>query len=348
MRVRSLLSVIPLFDRQPHHPLVPTAFQRAVARGGGQGRPSGRRSAARLALDGREHDGPLVQSGDGAPGARPTARTFMIAGAAAALVAWLPASGFAQPAQVPARSSCAAFVAEASRRFGVPERWIVAVMRQESAGQVDAVSRAGAQGCMQVMPATWAELAGRHGLGADPFDPRDNMLAGAAYLRQMFDRYGTVDATLAAYNAGPGRYDDYRLRGRPLPAETLDYIARLGPAVAGTAPLGNPVRAPDATITAAAAPIFVRLSGGWPALNPQPDRAEASASPAPGVSPFVQSVGLFVTLRKPVQYAGDPRATSVAPDPSAPTVVTSAEPVPAPEAAPNALFVPLNGEEPRP
>ena len=107
-------------------------------------------------------------------------------------------------------------VAEAAQRFGIPERWIWAVMRVESGGRVRAVSSKGAMGLMQIMPATWADLRARHGLGADPFDPRDNILAGAAYLREMHDRYG-APGFLAAYNAGPGRYDDYLSAGPSSP-----------------------------------------------------------------------------------------------------------------------------------
>ena len=129
----------------------------------------------------------------------------------------------------------AGHVAEAAHRFGIPEAWIWAVMRVESAGKRTAVSRAGAMGLMQIMPGTWAQLRARHGLGRDPFDPRDNILAGAAYLRAMHDRYGNASAMLAAYNAGPGRYDDYVARGRPLPAETIAYLARLEPIVGETA-----------------------------------------------------------------------------------------------------------------
>jgi len=62
------------------------------------------------------------------------------------------------------------FIAEASVRFGIPERWIRAVMQAESAGDPRAVSRAGAMGLMQIMPETWAELRARHRLGADVFD----------------------------------------------------------------------------------------------------------------------------------------------------------------------------------
>lgn len=112
------------------------------------------------------------------------------------------------------------FIADAAQRFGIPAPWIVAVMRAESANDPRAVSHAGAMGLMQVMPDTWDHLRARHGLGRDPFDPRDNILAGTAYLREMWDRYGTVAAMLAAYNAGPGRYDAYLQTGRVLPAET--------------------------------------------------------------------------------------------------------------------------------
>lgn len=121
----------------------------------------------------------------------------------------------------------AVHVAAAARRFGIPEAWIWAVMRVESNGHSRAVSPAGAMGLMQIMPATWAALRARHGLGSDPFDVRDNIMAGAAYLRAMHDRYGDVTAMLAAYNAGPGRYDEHLSRGRPLPAETRAYLARL-------------------------------------------------------------------------------------------------------------------------
>jgi hypothetical protein len=142
----------------------------------------------------------------------------------------MPVAALAQdaPAERTAASyPYAAHVADAARRFGIPERWIWAVMRVESNGDVRAVSTAGAMGLMQIMPGTWAGLRARHRLGPDPFDPHDNIIAGAAYLRTMHDRYGNVTAMLAAYNAGPGRYDEYLSRGRPLPAETRAYLAKL-------------------------------------------------------------------------------------------------------------------------
>ena len=125
----------------------------------------------------------------------------------------------------------AAHVADTARRFGIPEAWIWAVMRVESNGDSRAVSSAGAMGLMQIMPATWANLRVRHGLGRDPYNVRDNIMAGAAYLRAMHDRYGNTAAMLAAYNAGPGRYDEYLAHGRPLPAETRAYLAKLAPII---------------------------------------------------------------------------------------------------------------------
>tara|TARA_R110002020_G_scaffold435300_1_gene645465 strand:+ start:6458 stop:7225 length:768 start_codon:yes stop_codon:yes gene_type:complete len=158
------------------------------------------------------------------------------------------------------RDPIAAHIAEAAQRFGIPEHWIVAVMRAESAGSARAVSSAGARGLMQVMPATWDELRVQHRLGSDPFDPRDNILAGAAYLREMYDRYGTIPAMLAAYNAGPDRYDDYLATGRPLPTETRAYVDLLAPAVGATAPSPGAPAVPSPPPDWREAPLFVPRS----------------------------------------------------------------------------------------
>lgn len=123
------------------------------------------------------------------------------------------------------------FIAEASSFTGVPQRWIHTVMRVESAGcdvtdGRPTTSVAGAMGLMQLMPKTWRELKARLGLGDDPHDPHDNILAGAAYLRQLYDRYGSPGA-FAAYHAGPVRYEEYLKNDRPLPEATLEYLTRL-------------------------------------------------------------------------------------------------------------------------
>jgi soluble lytic murein transglycosylase-like protein len=94
------------------------------------------------------------------------------------------------------------WIRDASRRFDVPDLWIREVMRQESGGRPGATSRVGAMGLMQVMPGTYRELAQRYNLGPDPYHPYDNLQAGAAYLREMYQLYGNP-AFLAAYNAGP-------------------------------------------------------------------------------------------------------------------------------------------------
>ena len=122
----------------------------------------------------------------------------------------------------------ASYIDEAARRFRIPSAWIRAVMRAESAGDVRAISSAGAMGLMQIMPGTYRDLRKQFGLGSDPHAPRDNILAGTAYLQQMYRRYG-YPAMFAAYNAGPGRYEDFLHRRRPLPGETLAYVAGIAP-----------------------------------------------------------------------------------------------------------------------
>ena len=131
------------------------------------------------------------------------------------------------------RSSWDALVDEAARRFAVPPSWVRGVMQIESGGHImlngrPITSTAGAMGLMQVMPATFAAMAERYGLGSDPYDPRANILAGTAFLREMYDRYGAAHF-LAAYNAGPGRVDEHLRYGRPLPFETRRYVQTLAP-----------------------------------------------------------------------------------------------------------------------
>mgnify|MGYP002780806592 CR=1 FL=1 len=190
----------------------------------------------------------------------------------------------------------AAHVAEAASRFGIPEAWIWAVMSVESNGDRRAVSTAGAMGLMQIMPATWANLRVRYRLGSDPFDPRDNIMAGAAYLREMHDRYGNAAAMLAAYNAGPGRYDQY-LRGRPLPRETRAYLAKLT-AVTGSSGYGKLAAAPPPDPFAwRHAGLFPVSPGSGPVANDVvlggPSEASPTALPVAAERP---ANGLFVSL----------------------------------------------------
>lgn len=122
----------------------------------------------------------------------------------------------------------AEFITEASTRFAVPASWIHAVMRVESGGDQRATSPRGALGLMQLMPGTWVELSARYGLGLDPFDARDNILAGTAYLKEMHDRFGSA-GFLAAYHAGPWRYEQHLATGKPLPSKTTAYVAAVTP-----------------------------------------------------------------------------------------------------------------------
>ena len=191
-----------------------------------------------------------------------------------------------QPVAQENHDSFAAHVAEASLRFGIPAHWIRAVRQIESGSNPHAVSPKGAMGLMQIMPETWTALRARHALGSDPFDPRDNIFAGTAYLREMHDRYGSISAMLAAYNAGPGRYDEYLASGRTLPAETRAYVAALAPMLGGDPlPASPPAAAPP--LDWREAPLFagsrVAATGSE---RPQTDGASDAERP--------QSEGLFV------------------------------------------------------
>ena len=217
------------------------------------------------------------------------------------------------PAAAATAHPYAAHVAEAAQRFGIPETWIWAVIRAESNGDPAAISRAGAMGLMQIMPGTWGQLTARYGLGDNPWDVRANIHAGAAYLREMVDRYRDLPTALAAYNAGPGRVDDWRRRGRPLPAETIAYVAKLAPNLS-TPGMASPAVAPAAPRAPAApswrdAALFMLRSNGAldgseiaadPAPVAQPGDIPSAPAPSPSGSPprpsSPASHGLFVLL----------------------------------------------------
>ncbi|WP_130732731.1 lytic transglycosylase domain-containing protein [Komagataeibacter xylinus] len=175
----------------------------------------------------------------------------------------------------------AAEIAEAAQRFDIPATWIRAVMGAESAGDPGAVSSAGAMGLMQIMPGTWADLRVRHHLGRDPYDPRDNILAGAAYLRELHDRYGSP-GFLAAYNAGPDRYEA-SLAGRPLPLETRAYVAAVAQIIAGGGDVSVMIAVAD-RFAWTRAPLFIM----------QPDRSAAAAQSRDMSEIMPRSDGLFM------------------------------------------------------
>jgi hypothetical protein len=162
------------------------------------------------------------------------------------------------------------FITEASERFHVPKTWIRAVMARESGGRTmlgenqPIVSSAGAVGLMQVLPETYDEMALAHKLGANPFDARDNIMAGTAYLRWLHQKYG-YPAMFAAYNAGPGRLEDHLEHGVRLPSETRAYVGGITKALhAGksgldlvrfTQPDGAIVKIDPTQVTAIRAPL---------------------------------------------------------------------------------------------
>jgi hypothetical protein len=269
-------SAVSLFGSNTDHFLIPAKVCVAPARNGGQelannlipGRPLGRRdSASRLTA---AHTMSAVQS-------LRTAVCFVAI--LACTMSWNSEADAEQTTsathlgnQLPL-GSLAAFVLEASRRFAMPERWITAVMHAESGGKTQVRSRNGAVGLMQIMPATWIKLRARYGLGADPYDPHDNILAGAAYLHELHERYGSR-GFLAAYNAGPQRYEDHLATGRPLPDETRAYVEKLARVIGGKPPVES-----TATLAKSAAWSEPQHFASRSAGVPRADR------PSPGVRP---------------------------------------------------------------
>jgi soluble lytic murein transglycosylase-like protein len=245
-------SLIPLFGQNTDRSSVPAGMCTAFARSGGQGR---RASASPLA----------AASTLAALRSLGTMLCIVVILAAASMLS----SGGAHAEQESLATRrlndlsvrpFAAFVTEASERFGVPEHWIRAVLHVESGAKQRARSSKGAMGLMQIMPKTWTELRARYGLGADPFDPRDNILAGAAYIRKLYDRYG-APGFLAAYNAGPGRYERHLATGRPLPDETQAYVATLAPMI-GRARTNMQISAVARSFARASSSLFAPRSAG--------------------------------------------------------------------------------------
>ena len=227
---------------------------------------------------------------------------FLLSGLSFATL--VPASGLAQPAPLAMPSQGTSYddhIADAAQRFKLPAAWIRAVLRAESSGDSRAISSKGAMGLMQIMPSTWAEIRVRHHLGSDPYDPHDNIIAGAAYIRELFERYGSP-GWIAAYNAGPGRYEA-SLSGRPLPAETRAYVATVAPALGGGSDPGTTVIAAADPVSWTRAPLFIAQRASTPTGDPVPENRASDDAPGAASSPSLvrdvsaivpQSNGLFI------------------------------------------------------
>ena len=176
-----------------------------------------------------------------------------------------PGLAAGEPAAPQASSSVATwrpYTREASLRFGVPIAWIERVMQAESGGHTTRGgrpirSRAGAVGLMQLMPATWSEMRARLGLGTDPDNPRDNILAGTFYLRLMYERFG-YPGLFAAYNTGPARYADYLAGRERLPRETVGYLASVAPEARGSGQAAIPAPPGDRLFVVRRIPVSPR------------------------------------------------------------------------------------------
>lgn len=210
------------------------------------------------------------------------------------------------PAQLIARWQ--PLVTKAARRAGVPVAWVNAVMRVESGGRTmltqtqPMVSSKGALGLMQVLPGTYQEMRTQYRLGADPFDPTNNIKAGAGYLRWLRGKYG-YPTMFAAYNAGPGQVDDVLGGSKTLPAETRTYVARIGAilgksidgaaidAVKLTRPDGTTVLVDPLAVSAIRAPIEGEYPEGVQAVLSMGRLTQAVREPAASVTAAIRIRG---------------------------------------------------------
>lgn len=282
-------SDIPLFDRWQGHSSIPTRLRKADARSDGRRRPEGRRECA-----------PSLTAASTAASCHSTWTMLgvVVAVAVATCIVIHEANG--EP--LSETSSSVAdyldeFIAEASERFGIPAAWIRAIIRVESGKDARIASRKDAIGLMQVMPERWTELRLRYALGANPSDPRDNILASTAHLREMYDRYGSKEF-LAAYIMGPTRYDEHLKTAAPLPEETQAHVAVLAPLIEPGLKdvVGSTTRAK--VISWRKAPLFVaqteRSSSDKPSAPGVPaERSSKSQASADGSALVPRSDGLF-------------------------------------------------------
>ncbi len=214
------------------------------------------------------------------------------------------------------------YITEAASRFDVPSTWIRQVMRVESGGHeyIDGqltVSGAGAMGLMQLEPETYQEMASRYGLGNDPFNPYDNIMAGTAYIHEMYRVYGSP-GFLAAYNAGPGRLDSYMNYHEPLPDETENYVAMIAPNIEGAYPAHRSEADQLALNTEPANEMGGILPAGFVPVPPGPESPEPEAPSAPvQVAAIVPSASPDSSIFAPQPVAQSNPLPPPTPQPSA-------------------------------
>jgi hypothetical protein len=205
-----------------------------------------------------------------------------------------------EPAKYCGTAPWQSFIEDAATRVELPAHRIDALVLAESAGCEftdgrPTTSTAGAMGLTQIMPATWERFRQRLALGHNPYDPHDNILAGAAYLRELYDRYGWPGAS-AAYHAGPARYDDHLMTGQPLPQATLDYLARMDRWLARMNDDSTALTSVDVSQNHTDRALFVART--------------ASGSTPDNQSEHTTTNGLFVTLRRANRHVESKSAES--------------------------------------
>ena len=289
MRFSFLETPVSPFDHRRDYFSVPTILSGPAAPSDGQGRPEGRGERA-----------PSLTAASTAEGCCSAWTMLAVVGVVIIATCVIDREVRSEPlsATSPAASDhLDGFIAEASERFGIPAALIRAILRVEGGEDARIRSRKSAR-LMQFPPDMWTELRLRYALGDDPSDPRDNILAGTAHLREMYDRYGSK-GFVAAYHVGPTRYAEHLKTGSPLPLETQAYVAVLAPLIERGLKDVVGSTAPANVISWRKAPLFIaqpkRGAGDSPSASSVPaERSSPSQFTADRPAFAPHSADLFV------------------------------------------------------